>query len=45
MAGLDEWGLISGRGRNFCLHYVIQTDSGPDPISSLPHDGKSFTSD
>lgn len=42
MTVLDEWGLISGRVRNFCLHCNIQMESGPDPFSYPTHDGVLF---
>jgi len=39
---VDEWGLISGRGRNFCVHCNIHIESGPDPVSCPTHNGILF---
>ena len=39
---LDEWGLISGRGGNFCVNSNVLIESGPDPVSWPMHDGILF---
>jgi hypothetical protein len=42
MTVLDEWGLISGSGRNFYLHCNLEIESGPDSLSYPTHDGIFF---
>jgi hypothetical protein len=42
MTVLDEWGLSSVRGRNFCLRCNMKIESGPDAVSCATRDGILF---